>query len=175
MADEIITEEQVTDATTTSSVEDLQEEIAKLKAENAQIGKLKDAVSKASADAAEWKRQYRATLDEAERAKQEQADKYADMENELNGYKAEKRVNTYFAKLVSAGYTPEAAQRMADGLPEGVPDSFFEEQKSFIEAKTQEIKTQTINSQPGLSSGMPPSTSDAKSKEDADLRRWFGL
>lgn len=175
MADEIITEEQVTEAPTTPSVEDLQAEIAKLKAENAQIGKLKDAMSKASADAAEWKRQYRSTLDEAERTKQEQAEKFAEMENELKEYKNEKRVNSYFAKLVQAGYTPETAQKMAEGLPEGVTDTFFEEQKQFLEAKTQEIKTQTINSQPGLSAGLPPSTTDTQNKEDADMRKWFGL
>lgn len=159
---------------TTPSVADLQAEIERLKAEVGQTDKLKKSISEACADAAEWKRKYRATLDESERAKQEQAEKVANMESELNGYKAEKRVNTYFAKLVSAGYTPETAQRMAEGLPEGVPDSFFEEQKSFLSAKTQEIKTQVLNAQPGLTAGMPPVT-QKDDNEDEQMRKWFGL
>lgn len=157
------------------SVEELEAEIARLKAEVGQAEKLKKSVSEACADAAEWKRKYRATLDESERAKQEQAEKYAEMESQLNEYKAEKRVNAYFTKLVGAGYSPETAQKMADGLPEGVPDSFFEEQKAFFEAKTQEIKTQIINSQPGLSTGMPPSTPPETEKGDAQMRKWMGL
>ncbi len=161
---------------TAQSIAELQAEIERLKGEVAQTEKLKKSVSEACSDAAEWKRKYRETLDENERAKQEQAEKYSNMENELNTYKAEKRVNEYFAKLVSAGYSPEVAQNMATSLPEGVPDSFFEGQKAFLEAKTQEIKTQILNSQPSLSTGMPPvTTADTQAQENNDMRKWFGL
>lgn len=158
------------------TIEELKAEIERLKSENGQIDKLKKSNSEACSDAAEWKRKYRATLDEAERAKQEQADKYADMERKLSEYEAKERVSTYFSKLVDAGYSTEAAKDMAAVLPPGVPDSYFESQKSFLAAKTQEIKTQTLNSQPGLSTGMPPtSTKDAKSSEEEKFRRWMGL
>ncbi len=158
---------------TTPSVADLQAEIERLKAEVGQTDKLKKSISEACADAAEWKRKYRATLDESERVKQEQAEKYAQMESQLKGFQDEKRINDYFAKLINAGYSPEVAQRMAQGLPEGVPDSFFDEQRSFLSAKTQEIKTQVINAQPGLTAGMPPVTQ--KDSDDEQMRKWFGL
>lgn len=176
---EEIKEEQATEVVeepTVPSVDELQAQIESLKAEVAQTEKLKKSVSEACADAAEWKRKYRATLDENERNKQEQAEKQASMESELNSYRTKERVNTYFAKLVSSGYTPEVAQEMASGLPEGVPDSFFENQRAFLEAKTQEIKKQILNSQPTLSTGMPPVTTvDSQEQEDMQMRKWFGL
>lgn len=174
MTDEIKNEEMETvvpDAT--QSITDLQQQIESLKAELAQTEKLKKSVSEACADAAEWKRKYRATLDESERVKQEQAEKQASMESELNAFRAKERVNSYFAKLVNAGYSPEVAQEMANGLPDGVPDSFFENQKNFLASKTQEIKTQVLNAQPGLTAGMPPVTQ--KDSEDDQLRKWMGL
>lgn len=174
MTEEIKNEEMETvtpDAT--QSITELQKEIESLKAELAQTEKLKKSVSEACADAAEWKRKYRSTLDEAERAKQEQAEKQASMENELNAFRAKERVNTYFAKLVNAGYSPEAAQDMANGLPDGVPDSFFENQKSFLETKTQEIKAQVLNAQPELTPGMPPTTQN--NEGDNKIRKWMGL
>lgn len=160
----------------TPTVEELQAEIAKLKAENGQIDKLKKSNSEACSDAAEWKRKYRATLDEAERLKQEQADELAALKQENAAFRAKERTSAYFAKLVDAGYTPEAAKTMAASLPEGVADSFFETQKSFLSNKTQEIKTQIINSQPGLSTGMPPtSTKESQDAGYAQMRKWFGL
>lgn len=173
--EELVQEEPNIEAQASPSIEELQAEIARLKAEAQQTAdKYKKSVSEACADASEWKRKYRATLDESERTKQEQAEKYANMENELNGYKVEKRINTYFAKLVGAGYSPEVAQKMAEGLPEGVPDTFFEEQKAFFNQKTQEIKAQVLNSQPSLSVGMPPSN-NLESDQDTQMRKWFGL
>lgn len=158
------------------TIDELQAEIARLKAENTQIDKLKKSNSEACSDAAEWKRKYRATLDEAERIKQEQAERMAELEKANAAYEAKERVSTYYSKLMEVGYDSASARSMAEVLPPGVPDSYFESQKSFLAAKTQEIKTQTLNSQPGLSTGLPPTTpADAQSQGDAQLRRWFGL
>ena len=175
MADEVKNEEvqaQQVEETKVPTIEELQAEIARLKAENGQIDKLKKSNSEACSDAAEWKRKYRATLDEAERLKQEQAEELATLKQENATFRAEKRTSTYFEKLVDAGYTPETAKTMAASLPDGVEDSFFEQQKSFLSNKTQEIKNQILNSQPGLSTGMPPASA---SENDNQLRKWFGL
>lgn len=182
MADEVKKEEVKVDAKEapkTPTVEDLMKEIAALKAEKESLSsnadKQKKATSDACADAAEWKRKYRATLDEAERTKQEQAELLESLKKENEAFKAEKRTSSYIVKLVNAGYSPEAASRMADGLPDGVPDSFFEEQKAFLEAQKQAIKTQNLNAQPNLPVGSAPTAQDAQSAEEAKLRAWFGL
>ena len=153
----------------------LEELKAKLKAYEGKENKSKEAISKACADAAEWKRKYRETLDENTRKAQEQADRYADMENRLKEYEVKDRISTYTQKLVSAGYPIEQASRMAQGLPEGVSDAFFEEQRAFLEATKQTIKNDKLNSQPNLPVGTPPSANGTADKETADLRRWMGL
>lgn len=171
--------ENVATATETSSATPkeptLEELKAMIKALEEKESKSKDAISKACADAAEWKRKYRETLDGAEREKQEQADRFTDMQTRLAAYEAKDRVNTYTQKLVAVGYPIEQASRMASGLPEGVADSFFEEQRAFLEATKQTIKNQSLNAQPNLPIGAPPSANDIADKETNDLRRWMGL
>ena len=177
--DDVKTEAPKTEEKKTPTIEDLMKEIAALKAEKESLSstadKQKKATSDACADAAEWKRKYRATLDEAERAKQEQAEMLESLKKENEVFRAEKRTNEYIVKLVNAGYSPESATRMASGLPDGVPDTFFEEQKAFLEAQKQAIKTQTLNAQPNLPVGSAPSAADAKAAEEAKIRSWFGL
>lgn len=169
-----VTEEpmQETQAPTEPTLEELK---AKLKAYEDKESKSKEAISKACADAAEWKRKYRETLDDATREKQEQADRVADMETKLKAYEAKDRINNYTQKLVLAGYPIEQASRMAEGLPEGVSDAFFDEQRAFLEATKQTIKNDKLNAQPALPVGMPPSASDIPDKDTDQLRRWMGL
>ena len=169
------TADNITAATETPKEPTLEELKAKLKAYEEKESRSKEAISKACADAAEWKRKYRETLDDATRKEQERQDRYTDMETRLKAYEAKDRVNSYTQKLVLAGYPIEQASRMAEGLPEGIADSFFEEQRAFLEATKQNIKTEKLNAQPNLPVGAPPSANDVADKELADLRRWMGL
>lgn len=161
--------------TTAPTLEELQKQISELKAENDALKKdgekLKAAQSNASADASEWKKKYHSTLDEASRKEAERAEAEQAMRDELEALKAEKRISAYTAKLMEVGYDAQTAASMAVNLPEGISDDFFAQQKSFIESQKQIAKTETINSQPKLSTGEPPTIS----KEDADIKRWFGL
>lgn len=161
------------------TLEELKAKIAALEAEKqsyeANSDNQKKAINKACSDAKEWKDKYRATLDEAERAKQEQADKFAEMQAKLATYEAEHRVNTYFGKLIEAGYDAETAKVMASGLPDGVQDSFFTAHKAFLESKTKEIKAQTLNAQPNLPTGAPLTTADAQKVEINKTRKMWGL
>lgn len=161
--------------TTAPTLEELQKQISELKAENDALKKdgekLKAAQTNASADASEWKKKYHSTLDEASRKEAERAEAEQAMREELEALKAEKRISAYTAKLMEVGYDAQTAASMAVNLPEGISDDFFAQQKSFIESQKQIAKTETINSQPKLSAGEPPTIS----KEDADIKRWFGL
>lgn len=157
------------------TLEELQKQISELKAENDALKKdgekLKAAQSNASADASEWKKKYHSTLDEASRKEAERVEAEHAMREELEALKAERRISSYTAKLMEVGYDAQTAASMAMNLPEGISDDFFAQQKSFIESQKQLAKTETINSQPKLSVGEPP----VLNKEDADIKRWFGL
>ena len=163
----------------TPSTEDLQAKILELTAER---DHLKEAISASNADASkrkkeaqDWQDKYKSTLDEQKRKEFEAEESRKQLEEELTSYKTRERISTYKSKLLSAGYDDATAGTMAQSLPEGIADDFFEAQKNFIEATKQTIKTQTINSQPDLSTGMPPSTTEEMNSEDAKLKKWFGV
>ena len=160
----------------TPSVEELQAQLAALQSELDSVKQTSSqAITKASGDAAEWKRKYRETLDEATRKEQERTEREEIIARELAEYKAKDRISTYTTKLVEAGYDLETAKVMATDLPEGVTDAFFASQKDFLEKHSQAVKSQMLNSQPGPSVGMPPTTKDVSSEADAKLRKWMGL
>lgn len=157
---------------TTPSVVELQAEIEKLKkaisASNADAKKRKD-------EAAEWQEKYKSTLDEQKRKELEAEETMKRVMAENEQFKAEKRISTYAAKLMGAGFDENTASSMAQSLPDGIPDSFFEQQKAFNEAQKQAIKTQSINAQPNLPVGQSLSSADAMSAAEKNLRKQFGL
>ena len=160
--------------------EQLKEALEKVKELTDLTAKQKAAIDNASADASkhkkeanDWQEKYKATLSEQEKAQLEAKQREETMLTELNSLKAEKRVSTYKAKLMEAGYDAETADKMAVSLPEGVGDEFFASQKTFLEAKTQEIKTKSLNEQPDLTNGDSPANKNAET--DAKMRAWFGL
>lgn len=164
----------------TPSVEELQAKILAMEAENGKLKKAMDAAcsdaAKQKKEAAKWQEQFKATLDEQKRKEFDTEEATKALMAQLSEYKTKERVANYKAKLMSAGYDDPTASTMATALPEGIDDTFFEAQRAFLENTKQSIKTQTLNSQPGLSVGMPPvATQDAKSNGDAKMREWFGL
>ena len=168
------------EAPKTPTVEELQAQLAAMEAENGKLKKAMDAAcsdaAKQKKEAAKWQDQYKATLDEQKRKEFDTEEATKALMAQLSEYKSKERVASYKAKLMSAGYDDPTASTMATALPEGVEDSFFEAQRAFLEQTKQAIKTQTLNAQPSLSVGTPPSTQkDATSTEDDNLRRWIGL
>ena len=165
-------------------LEELKKELEELKAENAalkeELEKSKKAISNACADASkhkkeaqEWQEKYKATLDENEKKAMEAEEAKRQMVDELNALKNEKRISSYTAKLMEIGYSAEVAATMAQTLPDGVSDDFFNQQKDFLDKQKQLAKENALNNQPNLSTGQPP---QPKGDEmDAQLRKWAGL
>ncbi|MBQ1647614.1 MAG: hypothetical protein II047_03945, partial [Bacteroidales bacterium] len=87
----------------------------------------------------------------------------------------EKRVSTYKSQLMAAGVDPETADLMAKSLPEGVSDEYFLATKSFLDNQRQKLLTESINKQPGLSVGTPPTAAQAEREEENRLRKHMGL
>lgn len=168
----------VVDPPKAPTIEELQKQIAELEAEK---GKLKKAMDAACSDAAKfkkesanWQEQYKSTLDDQKRKEFEAEDATKQLLAQLSEYKTKERIATYKSKLMTAGYDEQTASTMSTALPDGVEDSFFEAQKAFLEATKQSIKTQTLNSQPNLSVGIPPTATQAD-PELENYRRWMGL
>lgn len=163
----------------TPTIDELQAKLTALEAEKDKLKKAMDSAcsdaAKQKKEAAKWKDQYTATLDEQKRKELETEEANKLLMSQLAEFKAKERISTYKAKLLSVGYDEPTANTMASALPDGIEDSFFEAQRTFLESTKQSIKTQTLNAQPTLSVGTPLSAQDAISEEDKKLRAWIGL
>ena len=142
--------------------------------EDPEITKLKASLSRACADAADWKRKYTATLDEAKQKELKLEEERQKESEELEALRKDKRISNYKSKLMEAGVDHATADLMANSLPDGVSEEYFNTLKAFNESQRQAMQTASLNSQPSLSVGMPP-TGAAKSAEDEKLDKIFGL
>ena len=136
--------------------------------------RLKDALSKANSEAAEFKRQLREKQSEQERAEAERAEREKAVEEELRGLRRDKTVSGYVAQCLGLGYTQDLAQRAAEAMADGNATEIFACQQEFLGAKQKELEAAELNKQPTLSTGAPP-VAAAELSEQNKLRGYFGL
>ena len=164
-----------TDATeTVEQTETVKTEPAKDEKPNAEIEKLKAALSKASADAAEWKRQFRAKQTETERAEAERAEQEQAMRDELETLRKEKRVSDYTGKCLALNMDADLAGKTANALADGDMESVFDCLEAFVEATKTRLNNEALNRQPGLSAGIPPTKNNTVDTDYENMRRWMG-
>lgn len=141
---------------------------------NAEITKLKTALSKANSESAEWKRQFREKQTESERAEAERAESFQKMQDELATLKREKVLSEYSKQCMALGYDADLAAECAEAMADGRFNDVFAIQQRFMAAKTKEIEAAALNKQPGLTPGTPPVQSIEKDEENK-MRSYFGL
>jgi len=144
------------------------------KADEAEINKLKTALSKANSESAEWKRQFREKQTEQERAEAERAENEKAMQEELRSLRRDKVVSGYAKQCMDMGYDSGLAAECAEAMADGRFNDVFAIQQKFMEAKTKEIEAAALNKQPGLSAGAPP-VNAAEKAEANKMRQIFGL
>ena len=163
-----------------NSVATIKEEPAKTepaKAEkpaNAEVEKLKAALSRANGEAAEYKRQLREKQTEAERAEAERAEQDKAMREELETLRKEKRVSDYTGKCLALNMDAELAGKTAAALADGDMDSVFDCLKDFVDATVTRLNNEALNRQPNLSTGVPPTKNTTVDTDYENMRRWMG-
>lgn len=99
------------------------------------IQKLKDSVSAANSEAADWKKKHNARLSAEEKAKAERDEELEMLRAERDELKKSKAISDYTAKLAEIGYEPTLAESMAQALADGdvakVMDNLTADRKSF--------------------------------------------
>lgn len=118
--------------------------------------KLKAALSKANADAAEWKRQYKEKLSEQERAEADRAEAEKAMREELETLRREQSISKLEAQYLAAGYSAEMATASAKASADGDTATVLQIQTQFIEETKKNLEAAALGKQPGLSVGQPP-------------------
>lgn len=139
-----------------------------LKKRDEEIKHLKALNSKANSEAAENKRKWQATMSEQEKKDAEIAEQNKARDEELQMYRDRDRISTYKAKLMEAGFDAQTADTMAQTLPSGISDDFFEQQKAFIDNKVSAIKQEQFNGNPPLEGGEPPKVVDFDAMSDEE-------
>lgn len=136
---------------------------------SAELEKQKNALSKANSEAAEWKRKHNALLSEEEKKKQEDADKLAQMEQELADLRKGKTVSEYKAKFVAQGYDEALAEETAKALADGDSAKVFANQSKFLEEYAKKVKADAIKKtpKPGSGSGTEDAVDYGKKIEEA--------
>ena len=143
--------------------------------DNSEIQRLKEAVSRANSEAADYKKQLRAKQTDDEAKAAEDARAREAMEKELESLRKDKAVSTYQAKFLGLGYDAETAATAAAALQSGNIDALFEAQATFIEAAKKAAVAGALDKQPGLSRGEPVGKEAQEKAEIAALRRYMGL
>lgn len=136
---------------------------------NQDLARYKNAISKANSEIAEWKRKHNALLGEEEKKKQEQEDKFAQMEKELSELRAAKKVSEFKAKFVAQGYDEALAEDTAKAMAEEDADKVFANQQKFLEGYAKKIKADAMKDtpKPGAGTGTGSGEDYGKKIEEA--------
>lgn len=133
----------------------------------------KDLYDRAASDAAAWKKKHNALLTEDERKKQEDGERWANMEKELSDLKKGKAVSEYRAKLISQGYDEALAKETAEAMESGDFATVFANNQKFLDGYAKKIVADKLKGTPRGANGGAGNTSGTdytKAIEEANSR-----
>lgn len=143
---------------------------------SAELERMKNAVSKANSEAADWKKKHNALLSEDEQKKQKDAETLADMQKELETLRKDKTVSDYTAKYIALGYESTLAAETAKAMADGDMAKVFENGEKHKAALEKKIKEDLMNKtpKPGGAGGDEKHTDAAVEKAKALAKARYG-
>ena len=145
---EINTNEQPAEVSPT--LEDLKAELAKLREEN---GKLKNAQSNASADAAKWKKEAREKMDAQARAEAETKELIEQLKAENNQLKRNQEIADYTNGYMGLGFDAALAKKAADAFADHDFSTMATAMKDFITAHDKALQADALRATPRPGAG----------------------
>lgn len=137
--------------------------------------KLKEALSRANGDAAEWKRKYRATLDDAKRAEEERAERDKARDEELANLRKERTISKLEAQFLAVGYSSDLASATAKAQADGDTETVIANQLKFIEETKKKLEAEALGKQPPITPGKPPKGESDDDKLTQTMLKYAGL
>ena len=148
---------------TVESKVDTTESDKRVKELEAEIAKLKQSVTNASADASKWKKQYQETdealkakMSDDEKAKAAQEASNAARDAELEDLRTKWNVAEHEKQLISTGFDSELAQQVAGSLKNFKPEELtvlFDGIRKFIATHDKELEAKSLMSNPVIAGG----------------------
>jgi hypothetical protein len=123
-----------------------------------EIAKLKRATDKATAEASEYKKKYRESLNEVERASMEKAEKEAQREEEFNNLRRENNINRLEKQYRMIGFTDEEAAKMAVAEADNDQATKIKIMSEVDERKKKAYEAEFLASRPDVNVGGAGST-----------------
>ena len=129
--------------------------------------RLKNAVSKANSEAADWKKKHNALLSEDEQKKQADAEERAALLARVEELQKKEVISTYTAAYLKLGYDADLAASTAKAMADGDMDTVFKNGETHKAALERKIKEDLINGtpHPGGAGG------DRKQDDDSDVAK----
>ena len=141
-----------------------------------EVERLKNAVSKANSEAADWKKKHNALLSEEEQKKQAENEELTTLRKRVEEMERERVVSGNKAQLLALGYDEALATATATAMAEGDTAAVFANQKKFLESHDKAFKAQLMGatSTPPAGSASSGGTADySKLIADAQARGDF--
>ena len=126
---------------------------AKIKVLEETVNKLKDSVSNANSQAAEWKKKHNALLSEEEQSKLARDEELEKLRTELKEANEEKARADYTAKYTALGYSADLAASTAKALIAGDVVTVIANQATFNKSLEDKIKADMMKSTPSPKTG----------------------
>ena len=150
----------------TEGLEELKAELERLKVEN---GKLKNAQSNASADAAKWKKELRDSMDAKTRAEAETKELIEQLRAENEQMKRNQSVAERTASYIGVGFDATLAKQAAEASFDNKHDDFMQALKSFLIAHDKALAADALRNTPRPGVG---ATESGITKEQFDKMKY---
>ncbi len=128
------------------------------------LEKMKQAVSKANSEAADYKKQLKAKMTEEELKQAEREKELTDLKTELETLKRTNFINENKAQFISLGYDEALAATSAKALLDGDFKTVFANQKAFLDAYSKQVESNLLKgtSKPVVGTGNEKTISQAE-------------
>ena len=142
------------------------EDIMSLEVEtdNSAYDNLKKRLDEVASEAANYKKQLRANMSEAEQKAAADAEKYAEIVAERDKLKAEKAIAEYAKGLVAIGYDDSLATEVATALHNGDAATVIKAQAKFVDAQKKAVLADAVKETPVPPAGGESGTVMTKEK-----------
>ena len=135
---------------TEPSVKELTEQIKSLQN---QLEQSKKAYNTASSDAADWKRKFRDTQDEATRKEADRNEEMENLKRKVAEFEYQTVVATHKAAYIAMGYPEELAGKKAQYLADNDIENAMKVERDFIEYHDKAIKSESLRNMTTPASG----------------------
>ena len=126
----------------------------------------KELYDKAASDTANYKKQLKANMSEAEQKAAEEAERYAAIVAERDQLKAEKAIAENAKGLIAIGYDEELANEVATALLTGDTETVIKAQAKFVDAQKKAVLAEAVKNTP-----IPPAGSGGVEMTKEALRK----